>query len=153
MMWVYVLIGALVWQAITMLICIVTNEDETATIWAGVGFVGAIIVGVCTAVRNTIKLINSRRYVSLMVNTKNGKLYYCPSWRDLVSKLMEYDGAYKWADNIQNKYKPSDGWRERDCFSGCVNIRYTPIKIAKAECAIPVDKTVLKAATRAWNKQ
>lgn len=152
MMWIYVLIGALAWQTITMLVCVVTDENETATMWTGVGVVGAIIVGVCTAVRNAIKLINSRRYVSLVVNSNDGKLYYCPSWHDLVGKLMEYDEAYKWADEIQSKHKPSDGWRKLDCNFGCVNIRYTPINIAKAEGAIPVDRAVLKAATQAWSE-
>lgn len=149
MMWIYVLISVLVWQAITMLVCIVTNEDETATMWTGIGVVGAIVIGVCATIRNAIKLINSRRYASLMVNTEDDKLYYCPSWHDLVGKLMEYDDAYKWADDIKRKYKPSDGWRKLDCSFGCVNIRYTPIKVAKAEGAISVDSATLKAAKRA----
>lgn len=152
MMWIYILIGTLAWQAVVTIVLIATNEDEKATFWVGIGLVGAIVVGVCAAIRNTIKWINSRRYVSLMVNTNDGKLYYCPSRRDLCGKIMEYDDAYKWADDVRYKYKPSDGWRKDDCSFGCVNLRYTPIKIAKAEGATPIDKTVIKVAKQSWDE-
>lgn len=150
--WMWLMCGMLAWQAIVLIVVLVTNEDGKAVVWSGVGLVGAIVAGVCSLIRKTIKWINSCRFVSLVTNINDGKLYYCPSWRDLVGKLMEYDCAYKWADEIQHKYKPSDGWRERDCCFGCINLRYTPIKIAKAEGAIPVDNTVLKAAKKAWDK-
>lgn len=152
MMWIYILIGALVWQAIVLLVALFTNEDDKAVIWAGVGLVGLAFKGVETVIGTTIRFVVSRRYVSVVRNAKDDKLYYCPSWHDLVDKLMEYDEAYKWADEIQNKYKPSDGWRKLDCSFGCVNIRYTPIKVAKAEGAIPVDRATLRAAKRAWDE-
>lgn len=152
MMWIYILIGALAWQAVVLIVVLATNEDPGAVIWSGVGLVGVIIAGVCSIIRNTSKWINSRRYVSLMVNTDDGKLYYCPSWRNLVDKLMRYNQTYKWADEIQYKYKPSDGWCKNDCSFGCINLRYVPIKIAKAEGAIPVDRAVLKAAMLAGNE-
>lgn len=145
--------GVLAWQAIVLIVALFTDEDDRAVIWSGVGVVGVVFKGIEMAIGTIIAFICSRRYVSVVVNVKNGKLYYCPSWHGLVDKLMEYDDAYKWADEIQHKYKPSDGWRERDCTFGCVNIRYTPVKIAKAEGAIPVDRAVLKAAKRAWDKQ
>lgn len=150
--WLWLIYGALAWQAVVLIVALVTNEDDKAVIWSGVGLVGLVFRGIEVAVGTTITFISSRRYVSLMVNTNDGKLCYCPSWHDLVGKLMKYDCAYKWADEIQHKYKPSDGWRERDCCFGCINLRYTPIKIAKAEGAIPVDKTVLKVAKKAWNE-
>lgn len=143
--------GTLAWQAITVLVCIVTDDD--ATVYIGIGVVGWVVVGVCKAIRNVIKLINSKRYVSLIFNAEDNKLYYCSSWHNLVDKLMEYSDAYQWANDIRNKYKPSDGWRKHDCCCDCVNMRYTPIKIAKAEGAIPVDRVVLRAAKQAYNKQ
>lgn len=144
--------GVLTWQAIVLIVALFTNENDRAVIWSGVGLVGLVFKGVETVIGTTIVFIHSQRYVSVMRNAKDGKLYYCPSWHDLAGKLMEYDGAYTWADDIQSKYKPSDGWRKRDCSFGCVNIRYTPIKVAKAEGVIPVDRAVLKAAKRAWNE-
>ena len=145
--------GVLAWQAIVLIVALFTNEDDRAVIWSGVGLVGLVFKGIEKVIGTTIGFVASRRYVSMMRNTKDGKLYYCPSWHDLVGKLMEYDETYKWADDIQRKYKPSDGWRKRDCSFGCVNIRYTPIKVAKAKGAIPVDRAVLKAAKRAWDEQ
>lgn len=151
--WGWFTCGALAWQAIVLIVALFTNEDDKAVIWSGVGLVGLVFKGIETAIGTVIAFVVSRRYVSVMRNAKDDKLYYCPSWHDLVGKLMEYDDAYKWADEIQSKYKPSDGWRNRDCPFGCVNIRYTPIKFAKAEGAIPVDRAVLKAAKRAWDEQ
>lgn len=144
--------GVLAWQAIVLLVALFTNEDDRAVIWSGVGLVGLVFKGIEIVIGTAIGFVCSRRYVSMMRNVKDGKLYYCPSWHDLVDKLIEYDEAYKWADEIQYKYKPSDGWRKHDCCFGCINLRYTPIKIAKAEGAMPVDKTVLKAAKKAWDE-
>lgn len=136
-----------------LIVALFTNEGDKAVIWSGVGLVGLVFKGIETVIGTAITFVISRRYVSLIRNAKDGKLYYCPSWHDLVGKLMEYDEAYTWADDIQSKYRPSDGWRERDCAFGCVNIRYTPIKVAKAEGATPVNRTVLKVAKRAWDEQ
>lgn len=144
--WGWFTCGALAWQAIVLLVALFTNEDDKAVIWSGVGLVGLVFKGIETVIGTAIGFIRSRRYVSMMRNAKDGKLYYCPPCHDLVDKLMEYDETYKWADEIHSKYKPSDGWRKLDCVCGCVNIRYTPIKIAKAEGAIPVDRALLKAA-------
>lgn len=142
--WLWLIYGALAWQTVVLIVALVTNEDDKAVIWSGVGLVGLVFKGVETVIITAIAFVSSRRYVSLIRNAKDGKLYYCPSWHDLVGKLMEYDEAYKWADDIKTKYKPSDGWRKFDCTFGCVNIRYTPIKVAKAEGAIHVDRIVLK---------
>lgn len=144
--------GALAWQAIVLLVALVTNENDDAVIWSGIGLVGLVFKGIVTVIGMAIGFVASRRYVSVTRNAKDGKLYYCPSWHNLVGKLIEYDETYKWAYDINSKYKPSDGWRKCDCSFECVNIRYTPIKIAKAEGAIPVDRTVLKAAKRAWDE-
>lgn len=149
MMWQYILIGALAWQTVTTVVLIATDENETATIWAGIGIIGAIIAGIFAVVRNIIRWVDSRRYVSLMINAVNGRLYYCPSEHSLVDKIMEYNKSYKWANKIIYKYNPSDGWRKDDCIFGGVNLRYTPIKVAKAEGAIPVDKITIKAAKEA----
>lgn len=144
--------GVLTWQAIVLIVALFTNEDDKAVIWSGVGLVGLVFKGIETVIGTAIAFIRSRRYVSLIRNAKDGKLYYCPSWHNLVGKLMEYDEAYTWANDIWIKYKPSDGWRKCDCIFGCVNIRYTPIKVAKAEGAIPVDRAVLKATKKACNE-
>lgn len=82
---------------------------------------------------------------------KDGEAWYCTSNNDICGKLMcIFD--YRWNEAIKKKYKPEDGWRKRDCFSNCVSIRYTPIKIAKAEGAKPVPREIILEAQRKYDE-
>jgi hypothetical protein len=61
----------------------------------------------------------------------DGQPCYCDS-RDVN---FYKDLGYTFNDILRSKYKIEDGWREKDCSFGVPNLRYTPIKILKAEKA------------------
>ena len=149
MMWLQILVGALIWQLITTIVAIVVEDEVCPSLIVGGGVPACIVLGFCWCCRKVIKFINGRRYVSMLV--KDGKAWYCTSNNDMCGKLMViFD--YKWNDALRNKYKPDDGWRKRDCSFDSVSVRYTPIKIAKAEGAMPVPKEIISEAKRKYDE-
>lgn len=149
MIWLWILIGALVWQLITTIVAIVVEDEVCPSLIVGGGIPACIVLGFCWCCRKAIKSVNGRRYVSMLI--KDGEAWYCTSNNDMCGKLMcIFD--YQWNEAIQKKYKPEDGWRKRDCFCDNVNIRYTPIKIAKAEGAKSVPKEIIAEAIRKYDE-
>ena len=66
-----------------------------------------------------------------------GKVCYTES--DKVDNLL-YEYGYKWADYIRNKYTIDDGFKSKDSNGYLIpNLRYTPMKIIKAENAYEID--------------
>ena len=149
MMWLWILVGALAWQLVTTIVAIVVEDEVCPSLIVGGGIPACIVMGFCWCCRKAIKAINGRRYVSMLV--KDGKAWYCTSSYDVCSKLLMFEG-FEWNNAIREKYKPKDGWRKRDCSFDDVNIRYTPIKIAKAEGAKPVPKEIIAEAQRKYDE-
>ena len=149
MMWLWIFVGALIWQLITTIVAIVVEDDVCPSLIVGGGIPACICLGFFWCCRKVIKFINGRRYVSMLV--KDGESWYCTSNDNTCGKLMDVFN-YEWNNALQNKYEPEDGWRKEDCFFNSVNIRYTPIKIAKAEGAKPVPKKIIAEAKRKYNE-
>lgn len=148
-MWLWILVGALAWQLVTTIVAIVAEDEVCPSLIVGGGIPACVVMGFCWCCRTVIKAINGRRYVSMLV--KDGELWYCTSNDDMCGKLMlAFD--YQWNDDILKKYRPQDGWRKQDCSPYVVNIRYTPIKIAKAEGAKPVPKEIIVEAQRKYDE-
>lgn len=147
--WLWLVSGMLAWQALVLLIYFITDDEEKA-VYVAVGAPGLVYLCLAKTVKSIALAVNSHRYVSLLRNQTDGRLYYCRSSNYLADTIMWYDDAYDWARDLRAKYKPSDGWREYDCTNTLVNFRYTPIKVAKAEGATPIDEAVVKAAVSAW---
>ena len=149
MMWLWILVGVLTWQLITMIVAIIVEDEVCQSLIVGGGIPACIVMGFCWCCRKAIKAIDGRKYVSMLI--KDGEAWYCTSNNDMCSKLiLIYD--YQWNEAFGKKHKPEDGWRKRDCFLNCVNIRYTPIKIAKAEGAKPVPKKIVAEAQRKYDE-
>lgn len=149
-MWLWILVGALVWQLVTTIVAIVVEDEVCPSLVVGGGIPACIVMGFCWCCRKAIKAINGHRYVSMLV--KDGEAWYCTSNNDMCGKLMDTFG-YQWNETLWNKYKPEDGWRKQDCHFGGVNARYTPIKIAKAEGAKPVPKEIVTEAQRRYYEE
>ena len=78
----------------------------------------------------------------MMLDT-DGASCYCKS-KDEPDLLRNID--YEWNHAIKEKYTIKDGWKEHHCVCGEINLRYTPIKIAKIEGAYKVDKETIEKA-------
>ena len=136
------LIGAILWQ----LVCAITNiisKDDELTCFAGVGIWYIVAWLIITPIGSLQQWYNHKKYVAMLID-ENGKPCYCKS-----SKVPDYlvnEKNFEWNDKIREKYTIKDGWKKEHCPFHFVNIRYTPIKIAKLENAyeVKVSKKELK---------
>lgn len=131
MVLVGIVIGVLMWNAITLACYWITDNDDY-TIMVGVGILGLIIIGIDKLIDKIKRVIFKRKYCSVLIDP-NGKPCYCkPLSLDNENKLLEK--GYQWNRNLKEKYSPSDGWDINSCADEhTINLRYTPIKIAKQE--------------------
>ena len=126
-----IVIGVLLWNTVTLVSYWITdNEDYTVMI--GIGFWAPVVIGIDKLVNKIKWIILKHKYCSVLIDS-NGKTGYCSplSWED-ESKLWEK--GYQWNITLKEKYSPSDGWDIASCVDEhTINLRYTPIKIAKQE--------------------
>ena len=137
-----IIIGALGWQLITVFAYILSKKDEDITMIWGMGIWRAITYYGSMPFYYFGKWIVSKRYVAMMLDT-DGASCYCKS-KDEPDLLRNID--YEWNHAIKEKYTIKDGWKEHHCVCGEINLRYTPIKIAKIEGAYKVDKETIEKA-------
>jgi len=122
-----IIIGVLIWQALTTIVFIATDSDEKKTAHFGVGIPCWILGGTYSIFRWTCL----RRVRSILVD-KEGNWFYCRL--KLVDKIREEKGLDFpiWTEEMKSKY-PKSMWGKYFQKYGCPgvvgNFRYTPRKI------------------------
>lgn len=144
-----IIIGALVWQLVVVSAYLFSKQNEDTTILWGMGIWRIITYTISIPIFYFDKWLKSKRYVAMMLNT-NGVPCYCKSSDE--PELLRNIG-YTWNEGICEKYKMTDGWKKDYTVCGHINIRYTPIKIAKLEGAYRVDKEIIKEARQILKKE
>ena len=132
-----------IWQGVTTLSYAISRENEDVGLYCGMGIWLLIIrYMIIMPIDCAIELYNKTHYVAMMLDTDN-KPCYCRSREepDILQNI-----GYKWNNPLADKYKIADGWKKQQCVFGKVNLRYTPIRIAKAEGAYKVDKKIIVEA-------
>jgi hypothetical protein len=132
-----------IWQGVTTLSYAISRENEDVGLYCGMGIWLLIIrYMIIMPIDCVIELYNKTHYVAMMLDTDN-KPCYCRSREepDILQNI-----GYKWNNPLADKYKIADGWKKQQCVFGKVNLRYTPIRIAKAEGAYRVDKKTIAEA-------
>ena len=105
------------------------------------GVWGLLLIGISKVYRFIAHFIKVRKYVAMIIDPQ-GNPCYC---KDNEAFILVEGADYKWNYSIQKKYKIEDGWKKDYCSFDVPNIKYTPLKIAKAEGAYKIDrKTISK---------
>ena len=137
-----VIVGALAWQLVTVFAYLLSNQNEDTTMIWGMGIWRLISYYGSMPFYYFGKWLDEKNYVAMLIDT-NGTPCYCES-KEQPELLINID--YQWNRAIREKYTQKDGWKRDHCICGEINLRYTPIKIAKAEGAYKVDKAIIKEA-------
>lgn len=136
--WDFILILLIIWLVNTIIIIVAENASadvEIIAVYCACGIWVAIINGI-VKLCGTIHRNYKRKHYKAILLDPQGKVCYTES--DKVDNLLnEYD--YKWADYIRDKYTIKDGFDPNNCIWNTPNIRYTPMKIIKAENAYEID--------------
>lgn len=133
MFWLGLLIGILIWQAMTIIFALLwqTNNEDRMVLANG-GIVGALwLFLVVFPINKVLHWQRYHKFAPALVDAE-GKPCYC-HLKDVDYYLFDLNG-YNWNETIREKYKIKDGWDKSMCCDR-VNIRYTPIKILKQEGA------------------
>lgn len=131
MVLVGIVIGVLIWNAIT-LICYLGLEDDEKVALIGAGIVGLVCLSFCCIIRFIKIAICNSKYCSALIDP-NGKPCYC-GYLSYKKEKKLFDKGYKWNLEVREKYTVDDGWNPNVCVYGTIpNLRYTPIQIAKQE--------------------
>ena len=135
--WNFILVLLIVWLVNTIIIIVAENssaDDETIAVYCACGIWVAIINGIIKLCR-TIHQNYKRKYYKAILLDPQGKVCYIDSYNaDFATNEL----GYKWADYIIDKYTIKDGFDPNNCMGNTPNIRYTPIKIIKAEHAYEI---------------
>ena len=142
-----IIIGMLIWQGITVLAYVISGENEECCCCWGMGIWRLILYYGSMPFYYFGKWLDKKNYVAMLIDI-NGTPCYCES-KEQPELLININ--YKWNRTIGEKYTQKDGWKKDHCICGEINLRYTPIKIAKAEGAYKVDKEVIKSAKQGVN--
>ena len=126
-----IVIGVLLWNMVTLVYYWITDNESYATM-IGAGFWALVVIGIDKLVNKIEWIILKHKYCSVLIDP-NGKACYCkPLSLDEENKLCKK--GYQWNKTLKEKYSPSDGWDIASCVDKhTINLRYTPIKIAKQE--------------------
>lgn len=125
------IIGIIIWQALSLVFCFIWQEDEDKYVLATTGLVGWLVLLVIKIYQKYGSWLGHKRYKGALLDIE-GKPCYCDS-RDVN---FYKDLGYTFNEALRSKYKVEDGWRKKDCsFPGVPNLRYTPIKVLRAEKA------------------
>lgn len=145
-----IIIGMLIWQGVAVLAYALSKEnEEICCIWSmGIWrFISYYVISY--PIYYIGKWIKRRRYVAMMIDP-NGRPCYCCS-SDVPELLRNID--FEWNHSLKEKYTIADGWNKDVCVCGEINVRYTPIKIAKAERAYAVSKDIIAIAKSVYENQ
>ncbi len=138
-----IIIGILIWNVVC---CIVINTIGGDNICAavGCGIVGCVCIVFENIFNEICYFIKGLRYKSALIDP-NGKPCYCKPLNGEDTAIL-FEKGYKWNESLREKYNPEDGWDMFDCINkDIVNVRYTPVKIAKAESAYKLNlRKILK---------
>ena len=138
--WNFFLILLIIWLVNAIIIIVAeydaSNDIETIAIYCACGIWVAIINGIIKLCRTIHRNYKRKHYKAILLDPQ-GKVCYTES--DKVDNLL-YEYGYKWADYIRNKYTIDDGFKSKDSNGYLIpNLRYTPMKIIKAENAYEID--------------
>lgn len=136
--WDFILALLIVWLVNTIIIVIAESADadvEIIAVYCACGVWITIINGVGELCRIIHRSYKRKHYKAILIDPQ-GKVCYTES--NKVDNLVNEYG-YKWADYIRDKYTIKDGFNPNNCLGDIPNIRYTPIKIIKAENAYEID--------------
>ena len=134
------LIGAVLWQLVCLIMNIISTNENTDIISMGIWY---LLVWLITPPIHALKQwYNHNKYVAMLIDN-NGKPCYCNS--EKIPDYLVNEKGFEWNEKIRDKYKLEDGWNKEHCIIG-INLRYTPIKIAKLENAyeVKINKKELK---------
>lgn len=136
--WNFILILLIIWLVNTIIVIVAENASddvETIAVYCACGIWVAIINGIVKLCRIIHRNYKRKHYKAILLDPC-GRVCYTES--DYVDRLIdEYN--YKWADYIRDKYTIEDGFDPNNCVMKIPNLRYTPIKIIKAENAYEID--------------
>lgn len=135
-----IVIGALIWQLVVVFAYLLSHHNEDTTIIWGMGVWRLISYYGSMPFYYFGKWLEKKKYVAMLIDT-NGTPCYCES-KDVPEMLIK--AGYTWNNKLRDKYTQKDGWKKDHCVCGGINLRYTPIKIAKAEGAYKVDNATIK---------
>jgi hypothetical protein len=130
MFWIGLISGIILWQFLSLVFCFLWQEDEDKYVLATTGLVGGLALLIIKICQRFNSWLGHKKYKGALLDP-DGQPCYCDS-RDVN---FYKDSGYTFNDALRSKYKVEDGWREKDCSFGVPNLRYTPIKILKAENA------------------
>ncbi len=139
------MLGFLFQSLLTCLALIAFDNQKQVLGLLFAGPVVWVIVGVFSIIQNMTLIFLHHYYQTAMIDPLGG-LCYCPS--DYADYLCEMD--YGFNRGLTKKYKIEDGWRKSDCAFDIVNVRYTPLKIIKAEDMYKVPRTILEKAKKEY---
>ena len=136
--WNFILILLIIWLVNTIIIIVAENASadvEIIAVYCACGIWVAIINGIVKLCRIIRRNYKRKHYKAILIDPQ-GKVCYTES--NKVDNLVNEYG-YKWADYIRDKYTIKDGFDPNNCIWNTPNIRYTPMKINKAENAYEID--------------
>lgn len=125
-------------------LCALDSGKEVLSVILG-GPICWAALACCDSYRFIRKKNRRYKYKAALLD-QNGGPCYCRS--DYADYLIEV--GYSFNNYLRSKYNIEDGWNKEDCSFQCVNVRYTPRKVVKAENMYKVPKEVLKKAKQNW---
>lgn len=143
MMILGIVIGILILNVVCCIVALIPAGKDDDVVLVACGIVGLFLLLINSIVRFIKKIIKNKRFCSVLIDPE-GKACYCKPL-DFYSQSILFEKGYQWNENIANKYKPSDGWNLFICRDeNSVNLRYTPVKIAKEESLYKIKNKELK---------
>lgn len=142
------LVGALVWQLVTLTIYQLTDDEEKSAI-CGMLVPWIVIAVFCTFTKSLWKRWRKQNFKAWLVDPV-GNFCYCnssdePEWLGML--------GYKFAHEIRKQYGFEDGWRKQDACMGVINVRYSPIDKLRERGAYPVDKQTIEKAKNVYDEK
>ena len=135
MFWLGLISGIILWQLLSLIFCFAWQEDEDKYVLATTGLIGVITLLIFKICQRFESWLNHMRYKGALLDQEE-----LPCYCDSRDVNFYKDLGYTFNEPLRTKYKVEDGWREKDCSFGVPNLRYTPIKILKAENAYKLRK-------------
>lgn len=136
--WNFILVLLIIWFVNTVIIIRAErmNADvEMIAAYCACGIWAVIINSIAKLYEIICRKYKRKHYKAILLDPC-GRVCYTES--DCVDRLIdEYN--YKWADYIRDKYTIEDGFDPNNCVMKIPNLRYTPMKIIKAENAYEID--------------
>lgn len=143
-----IILTTLAFNAIAVIIYLVSNKNEEALCYFAIGIIGGIINLIGYVYSVIRKVYIKRNFKALLVDT-NGNKYYCESAEaDYFIYDCEEIGEVKFDRTTVDNYKITDGWLKCHCNKMAndwvLSARYTPLKICLRENAKYLKKTLDK---------